>query len=317
MVTDDATKAFLAALREAGGPPLWQQTVQQVRAAVATASGQLAVAPADVHEVGDRKIPVAGGRIGIRVYTPRSARGPLPLLLHYHGAGFVAGDLDTHDAIARYYCKHADVIVVSVDYRLAPEHPFPTGVEDCFAALNWAVEHAEELGGDITRVGVTGDSAGGNLSAVMCQLAKARGGPKIAFQALVYPVVDLDASADYPSRSQFGGGDYFLSSRDMEWFRSLYLTDVAQQMHDPRVSPLRADDLTGLPQAVVVTAGCDLLRDEGKAYADRLAKAGVPVEYRCFETTIHACMSFALAIPAGQQMLNFIASRLRLSLQRA
>ena len=315
MVTDEATTAFLAALRAAGGPPLWEQTVEAVRANIATVSRQLAVAPADVHEVRDRRIAVAGGEIGVRVYTPRPDSSPLPLLVHYHGAGFVAGDLDTHDAIARYYCKHADLIVVSVDYRLAPEHPFPTGLEDCYAALRWAVEHAEELRGDANHVAVTGDSAGGNLSAVMCQLSKARGGPKIAFQALVYPGVDFDDSTDYPSRAQFGGGDYFLSSRDMQWFRSLYLTDVARQVSDPRASPLRADDLSGLPPALVVTAGCDLLRDEGKAYADRLAQAGVRVEYRCFEHAIHACMSFALAIPAGLEMLNFVASRLRLALR--
>ena len=172
-----------------------------------------------------------------------------------------------------------------------------------------------ELNGDANRIAVTGDSAGGNLSAVVCQLAKERGGPRIAFQALIYPAVEFDPRTNYPSRSEFGGGEYFLSTDDMAWFASLYLADVERQVADPRVSPLAARDLRGLPPALVVTSGCDPLRDEGKAYADRLAAAGVPVEYRCVEGTIHACMSFAGAIPAGLEMLTLVASRLRAALR--
>jgi acetyl esterase len=239
----------------------------------------------------------------------------LPIVVHYHGGGFVGGDLDTHEAIARYYCKHADAIVIDVDYRLAPEHRFPTAVDDAYAALTWAVEHAEELQGSPDRIAVAGDSAGGNLAAVVCQLAKERRGPKIAFQALMYPTVDFDLTASYPSRARFGGGDYFLSIRDMAWFQSQYLAGDAP-VTDPRASPLKQADLSGLPPALVVTAGCDLLCDEGKAYADRLAAAGVPVEHRCFEQTIHAFISFAGAIPTGLEALSFIASRLRAALHR-
>src|SRR5688572_10432932 len=239
----------------------------------------------------------------------------LPILvLHFHGGGFIAGSLDTHDSIARYLARHADAIVIGVGYRLSPEHRFPAAVDDAYAAVSWATAHASELHGDAGRVAVTGDSAGGNLSAVVCQLAKERGGPRIAFQALIYPAVDLDSRTDFPSRSEFGGGDHFLSTRDMAWFASMYLTDVERQVGDPRVSPLAARDLRGLPPALVVTAGCDPLRDEGKAYADRLAEAGVPVEYRCVEGTIHACMSFAGAIPAGLEMLTLVASRLQAAL---
>ena len=158
---------------------------------------------------------------------------------------------------------------------------------------------------------------GGNLATVVCQLAKRRGGPRIRYQALLYPTVDLRDPFDapvYASRSQFGNGDYFLSRADMEWFRSLYLTDVAGESADPRVSPIAADDLSGLPPALIVTAGCDLLRDEGKAYADRLAAAGVPVEYRRYNGTIHAFMSFAGAIPLGLEALSFVASKLEGSL---
>jgi acetyl esterase len=164
---------------------------------------------------------------------------------------------------------------------------------------------------------VAGDSAGGNLAAVACQLAKQRGGPRIAYQVLLYPAVDLRGFADdplYPSRGQFGDGDFFLSRRDMEWFRSLYLSDIAAESHDPRVSPIAAADLSDLPPALIVTAGCDVLRDEGRAYADRLMAAGVPVEYRCFDGTIHAFMSFAGAIPLGLEALSFVAARLKTSL---
>jgi acetyl esterase len=261
-------------------------------------------------------MPVPGGEIGLRIYIPRPGTGdqPFPIVVHFHGAGFVAGDLDTHDSIARFLCRHADAVVIAVDYRLAPEHPFPAAVDDAYAAVEWAVEHAREFHGDARRIAVIGDSAGGNLAAVVCQLAKANNGPRIAFQVLVYPVVDFRLDATYPSREKFGGGDFFLSNRDMEFFRSCYLDDVPRHANDPRASPLLGTDLAGLPPALVVTAGCDPLHDEAKAYADRLAAAGVPVEHRCFETTVHACLSFAGALPVGIEGLTFVAARLRAAL---
>jgi acetyl esterase len=319
MTPDAATLGFLDALKSAGRKPVWEQTVDEMRASIRAASLQLAAPSTPVHDVVDRRMPVPGGEVGLRIYTPRldspgSKDGPFPIVVHLHGAGFVAGDLDTHDSIARFHCKHADAVVIAVDYRLAPEHPFPAAVDDAYAAVEWAVEHARELHGDARRIAVLGDSAGGNLAAVVCQLSKARNGPRIAFQALVYPVVDFRSDAAYPSRAQFGGGDFFLSNRDMEFFRSCYLTNVERQASDPRASPLLATDLAGLPPALVVTAGCDPLRDEGKAYGDRLAAAGVPVEYRCFESTIHPFMSFAGAIPVALEGLSFVASRLRAAL---
>ena len=315
---DGGSDAFLRVVRESGGKPLFEQTMEEARAQVA-ASSQMAVPAEQVHSVIDRQIPSAGGSIGVRVYTPRplSAEAPAPMVLHFHGAGFVAGNLDTHDAISRYYCRHADAIVVSVDYRLAPEHKFPAGLDDCWAAVEWAVANAGELNGDPARLAVTGDSAGGNLSAVVSQLAKARGGPTIALQALVYPWVDVAEAEPSASRLELGSGDYFLSLRDLDWCRTNYLTDPATEMHDPRVSPIASADLSGLAAALIVTAGVDPLRDEAKLYADRLAAAGVPVEYRCFEGTIHACMSFGSAIPAGAEMLAFVASRLNAALHPA
>lgn len=317
-VLDSATTMFLEGMRAAGGRPACEQTPDEFRAVVAMASAQCAAPPAAVERVEDRRIPVEGGDIGVRIYTPRppGTGATLPLVLQFHGGGFVAGDLDTHDSISRYYAAHADAIVVAVDYRRPPEHRFPAAVEDSYAALVWAAGEAAALQGDPARLAVTGDSAGGNLSAVLCRLAQERGGPRIAFQALVYPAVDFhsDLAGAFPSRAQFGTGDYFLSTRDMEYFRRHYLADPAAESADPRVSPLNAADLSGQPPALVVTAGCDPLRDEGKAYADRLAAAGVSVEYRCFEGTIHACLSFAGVIPAGAEALAFVASRLRAAL---
>ena len=317
MPVDTPTRAFLDMLSAHGGPPLYEQTVDDVRQAVKMLSEQFSGTRTEVHQVADHTIPVAGGEIAVRVYSPPPAAAGerFPILMNYHGGGFVAGDLDTHDGFARYCCSHARVLVVSVDYRRPPEHKFPAAVEDSYAALCWAVDRAEELGGDATRAAVIGDSAGGNLAAVMCQLARARRGPTIAFQALLYPTLDFGSSMDYPSRRQFGGGDYFMSTRDREWFTSLYLNDVTREITDRRASPLLTEDLSGLPPALIVTAGCDPLRDEGKAYADRLAAAGVPVEYRCFEHTIHAFVAFSAAIPAGEEAQAFIADRLRAALQ--
>lgn len=323
MTLDPASAAFLEAMRAGGGKPLHELTVDEARATISGASQQLAAPQAPVARVDDRRIPVAGGDVGsdiaIRIYTPRADAAPLPVVLQFHGGGWVAGDLETHDSIARHYAAHAGAIVISVDYRRPPEHRFPTAAEDSYAAVEWAAAHADEIGGDAARLAVAGDSAGGNLATVACQLAKQRGGPRIAYQALVYPTVDLRdpvITPMYESRATFGNGEYFLSTRDMEWFRSLYLSDVTRDMQDHRASPMASPDLTGLPPALIVTAGCDPLRDEAKVYADRLSASRVPVEYRCFEGTIHACMSFAGAIPQGLEALSFVASRLKENLTR-
>ena len=315
LTIDTATAAFLDNLRAAGGRPLYEQAIADVRAGIRGASQALAPPLTDVDHVADREIATTGGHIRIRIYTPRAltGTGTLPIVLFFHGGGFVAGDLDSHDNIARYHAKHADAIVIAVDYRLAPEHKFPAQVDDAYAALIWAATHARGIHGDATRIAVTGDSAGGNLAAVITQIARDQGGPRIAFQALLYPQTDMSLEKDSPSRLQFGNGDYFLSRRDMEWFRAQYLGDVERQVRDPRVSPLLGD-LRGLPAALVLTAGCDPLHDEGKAYADALARAGVPVEYHCFEHTIHAFVSFGGAIPAGLEALSVVAAALRTAL---
>ena len=211
--------------------------------------------------------------------------------------------------MARYYCAHGGVIVVSVDYRRSPEHKFPAAVDDCFAALSWAAGHGDELGGDTTRIAVTGDSAGGNLAAVVSLLARDCGGPVIAAQILAYPVVDMHLDADYASRTKFGDGDYFLSRNDMAWLTDMYL-ERPDQADDVRASPMLAEDLSGLAPALILTAGHDPLADEGRAYGERLKAAGVPVEHVCFEGTIHGFLSFAGALDAGKQGLARVARRL-------
>ncbi len=312
---DAATEEFLETRRAAQPPDVFAQPVAASRAATKAAAERLARPPIALARVEDRRISTPAGGLTIRVYWPRAlADGErLPIVVYFHGGGFVLCDIDTHDAIARHLCRDADSIVVNVDYRLAPEHKFPAAVDDAFAATRWASSHAAEIGGDATRLAVAGDSAGGNLAAVVCQLARPRGGPAIAYQALFYPVVDLDPSAPFASRAEFGDGEYFLSNRDMEWFNEQYLNRPSD-LQDPRASPLKSRDLTGLPPALVLTAGVDPLRDEGKAYADRLAAAGVRVEYRCVDRTIHAFLSFASVIPAGEKALAFVAERLHAAL---
>ena len=313
---DAATEQFLQMLRAAGRPPTYELPIDVARAGTKAANQQMARPPLPLHRVEDRRIATMAGDVPVRIYWPRppAAGEQLPIVVFFHGGGFVLCDIDTHDPIARALCQGSDAIVVNVEYRMAPEHKFPAAVDDAYAAVSWLSSHAADLGGDARRIAVAGDSAGGNLAAVVCQLAKARGGPAIVFQALIYPVVDLDTTAPFASRNEFGGGDYFLSIRDMEWFNSLYFADVASEVRDPRASPLLTDDLRGLPPALVITAGFDPLRDEGKLYAERLTAAGVAAEYRCFEGTIHVFVSFAPAIPAGDEALALIAARLRAAL---
>ncbi|HXD72470.1 MAG TPA: alpha/beta hydrolase [Vicinamibacterales bacterium] len=313
MRPDAATAQFLDMLRSAGRPPAHELPLAEARANSKGASLALAGPKADVHKVEDRTIDTPAGKIRVRLFWPRPAAKDelLPIVVYFHGGGFVLCDLDTHDAIARGLCKGADAIVMNVDYGLSPEHKFPSAVDEAYAAAAWAAGHAREIGGDRRRIAVAGDSAGGNLATVVCALAKKNGTPAIAYQALLYPVVDLSGSTPFESRREFGGGEYFLSTEGMAWFNTLYFNDPAREARDVRASPLFNADLRGLPPALVVTAGCDPLRDEGKQYADRLKEAGVAVDYRCFETTIHAFMSFAAAIPAASEALAFVSGKLR------
>ena len=232
------------------------------------------------------------GAVPARHYAPPGTREPAPLLVYYHGGGFVFGDLETHDSLCRMLCRSAASHVLALDYRLSPEHPFPAAVEDARAALAWAHENAERIGADPARVGVGGDSAGGNLAAVVSQLSAHDGGPAPALQLLIYPATDM--STRRRSRELFAEG-FFLSNTEMGWFERSYLgpasgTDVVL---DPRVSPMLAEDLSGLAPAIVITAGFDPLRDEGEDYAHALRAAGTPAVLRRYEGYIHGFVSAA------------------------
>ncbi len=255
------------------------------------------VAPAEVGRVENRLIAGAEGPIPARVYWPAGREGPggtpLPLIVFFHGGGFVLCDLDTHDAFCRNLTNMADAVVLSVDYRLAPETPYPGGLEDAYAATVWAFEHAAELGGDSQRLAVAGDSSGGNFAAAVALMARDRGGPPIVFQFLIYPVTDQNF--DTTSYRENGDG-YFTTATHMRWYCEQYGGDPA----DPLVSPLRAADLSGLPPARVITAEFDPLRDEGEAYARRLSESGVEASVRRFDGMFHGFFTFSLIFPPGQ-----------------
>jgi len=233
-------------------------------------------------------LPVAEGTLPTRLYEPDDLPPGSPLLVYYHGGGWVIGNVDTHDGICRYLARQANVRVLSVGYRLAPEYPFPAAADDAYAAFRYAAANAETLGADPSAIAVGGDSAGGNLTAVVCLDAVRRGGPRPVFQLLFYPATD--PSVRRRSRDLFGDG-FFLTDDDMTWFIDHYCPDVAART-DPRVAVLLADDLRGLPPAYVATAGFDPLRDEGNAFADRLREAGVPVVRRQHDDLIHGFASF-------------------------
>ncbi len=226
-----------------------------------------------VAAVEDRPIPGPAGAVPVRIYWPSPGRAPRPGVVYFHGGGWVICDLDTHDGACRRLANEIGAVVVSVDYRLAPEHRWPAAAEDAYAATRWVTDHADELGIDGERLAVAGDSAGGNLTAVVAQMARDRDGPRLAFQLLVYPVIDVGATrVEYPSQRENAEG-YFLTTDQMEWYREQYLGGDADG-EEPYVSPIKAPSLAALPPACVVTAEMDPLRDEGEAYARALEAAG-------------------------------------------
>lgn len=261
-----------------------------------------------VHRVENRTVPGPGGPIPIRVYRP--SESVAPGMVYFHGGGFVIGGLDMNDRPCRSLANQSGCVIVSVDYRLAPEHKFPAAVDDAFAATEYVASHAAEFGIDATRLAVGGDSAGANLATVTAILARERGGPSLAFQMLVYPLVDYDD--DSPSMSEYGAG-HFLTQEAMDYFTDHYLR-TPDQRRDVRASPLRAD-LAGLPPALVVTAECDPLRDQGEAYARKLQQAGVPTTLRRYEGMIHPFFSLGGIIDDGKQAVTDIAATLREALR--
>jgi acetyl esterase/lipase len=276
----------LAVLERRRLPPPETLPPEEARAERRRLAAVYAGRVAEVGAVRGRQIETETARLSARHYAPPGDGEAAPLLVYYHGGGFTYGDLETHDSVCRLLCAHAGVHVLAIDYRLAPEHPFPAAVEDARAALRWAVEHAEELGADTALVGIGGDSAGGNLAAVTAQLAASDGGPAPVLQLLIYPVVDLTRQTGR-SRELFGDG-FLLTTSEMDWFDDNYLGRAREAARDARVSPIYAKDLSGLAPAIVVTAAFDPLRDEGEAYAEAMRAAGTPVVLRRFPGFIHA-----------------------------
>lgn len=262
-----------------------------------------------ISESRDLRIPGPAGEVLLRVYRPEG-RSPLPIVLYCHGGGWTLCSVETHDAICRSLANGAGSVVVSVDYRLAPEHGYPAAVEDSYAALCWAAANAGRIGGDAGRMAVAGDSAGGNLAAVLALLARDRGGPALRHQLLVYPITDFAFDTDSYRENAAGP---LLTRAMMEAFWGFYLGDSAEG-RDPYASPLRAPSLEGLPPAFVMTAEYDPLRDEGEAYARRLREAGVRVESRRYEGMIHGFLAMTDLLPRAREAVADAAGALRAAL---
>ena len=264
----------------------------------------------DVEEVTELEIPGPAAPIPARLYRPAGLDDPAPLILYYHGGGHVICDLDTHDQPCRFLASEVPALVVSVDYRLGPEHPFPAAVDDSLAAYEWAIAQAGELGADPARIAVAGDSAGGNLATVVAQLATAGEGPAPAFQALIYPVTVY--SSERPSYATYAEG-FFLTREEMDWFRDNYFADPRDRT-DPRASPILAHDLAGQPPAHVVTAGFDPLRDEGEAYAAALRDAGVPVTVKRERDLVHGFINAVGLGGRSREALGEVVAAIRAGL---
>jgi acetyl esterase len=310
---DPAAKALMDAM-EATFPDVLTMTPPEARAHLKQMFGSLATEPEPVARVENRFIPGPGGPLPVRIYWPHErTEAPLPALVYFHGGGFVVCDLDSHDPTCRAITNSVECVVVSVDYRLAPEHRFPAATEDAYEATLWVTAHAATLGVDANRIAVGGDSAGGNLAAAVALMARDRGVPRLVFQLMVYPVTDLTAM-DNSSYRENGDG-YFLTTEKMDWYRRQYLADIADAAH-PYASPLRADDVSGLPPALVITAEFDPLRDEGEDYASRLAEAGVPAAATRYDGVFHGFFSLRMMLDAAKQANEEAYAALRAAFAR-
>ena len=309
---DTRTQWFLQLLARSGQQPLHRLGVERARAEFDLFQTVMSGAPAPIGEIVDRTIAGPGGRLRVRLYRPAgSVARLLPAILYFHGGGWVIGSLEAYDLPCRFFSARTGCAVVAVDYRLAPEHKFPAGLDDAVASFRWLAAEAVELGIDPDRIVIAGDSAGGTLATVVARLVRGEATTP-CLQWLIYPATDL--AADTSSHASCGQG--FLLTRDeMEWMRGLYLNDLAE-IADPRVSPLRAPDLAGLPPALIFTAGLDPLRDEGQAYADRLAAAGVKVVHREFDSLIHGFVGMRGALQAAARAMDDMVAGLRHELAR-
>ena len=297
-------QALLTALEAAGAPPFQQMTVPQAREAAG--AFQDLQGEAEPIPVTNREIPGPAGPIPVRIYTPEGGADLKPVTVYFHGGGWVIGDLDVVDKPVRMIANRSDSIVVSVDYRLAPENRAPAAFDDCYAATLWAAEHASELGGDQRRIIVAGDSAGGHLAASVAQAAKDRGRPTLAAQILLFPVTNFDFSTASYAENADG---YLLTRAAMEWFWAHYLG--AQTDEGEYLCPGRREDVGGLPPALVVTSEYDPLRDEGEAYARKLEAAGVPTKHTRLDGMLHDSLWTLAATPSAAGIVDEIAGHIK------
>jgi acetyl esterase len=308
MPLDPEAKVLLDQLAAVGGPPITEQTVEQARLLMDSLAA-LNADPEPVQQTDELTIPGPAGDIPARTYRPGD--GLLPVVVYFHGGGWVIGSLDSHDATCRALANRSGAVVVSVDYRLAPEHRFPAAADDAYAATAWVAAQAAELNVDAGRLAVAGDSAGGNLAAVVAQMARDRKGPAIAFQVLVYPVTDCE----FTTVSYRENADGYLLTRDaMQWFWNHYCGEGERT--NAYASPLRGD-ARGLPRALVVTAEFDPLRDEGEAYGRRLAEAGVAVDCRRYDGMIHGFFGMTRILGQAKQAVDDVGAVLKTTLAQA
>jgi acetyl esterase len=300
MALHPQAKAFLAGVEASGAPPLYELTPDEARAATGMISELIGAGP-QIATVEDFTIATTAGEMRARRYVPDDAAGTI---LFIHGGGWVICDLETHDAVCRLLAKNSGCRVVALDYRRAPEHPFPAPLEDCWDALGALAAET----GDSPLI-IAGDSAGGNMAAACALRARDHGGPKLALQVLICPVMDHDMT-NTSYRERGSGPDLFITAKDMEWFWSLYVPDPSARSA-PDASPLHAENVSNLPPAIVITAEYDPLRDEGIAYAERLRAAGAPVTHRHHEDMFHDFFSFVNLIDAGNEAVERVGTEIR------
>lgn len=302
-----AFEKMLQQMKELGAPPISSLTPEQFRKNSAQSFALLRKPGLPVAHVEDRIIAVYGNRqTPIRIYTPEG-EGPFPALIYIHGGGWVFGELDQFDNLCRMFTHTAGCVTISVDYGLAPEYKFPHPVEECYAVSQWVFEHADEFKIRKDKIAIGGDSAGGNLSAVVCQVARDRGGSMPSLQLLLYPSVDLLSETESKRLNSTG---YLLDIDSMMYFRKQYLNSMEDASH-PMASPLLAEDLRHLPPAIVITAEYDPLRDEGEAYASALEKAGVPAKVKRFEGMIHGFLTLDHLVPEVRAQMQEVAEMLK------
>lgn len=306
MPLDAQIESVMEQVAALGFPPSHTVSAQEARSnAKARPRGK----GPDVHKVEDIKIPSDAGPIPARIYTP-SDETSLPVLVWFHGGGWVVGDLESADATARHLCNESSSVIISIDYRLAPETKFPGASDDCYAATQWVSENASSLNADPDKIAVGGDSAGGNLAAVVSLMARDKQGPKIGFQLLVYPVTEMN----FNTKSYIDNAEGYQLSRDgMIWYWDHYLEDK-ESANNPYAAPMKAQSLQNLPPALIITAEYDPLRDEGKAYAERLKAEGVTTQYTMYSGMIHGFFGMASVVDKGRAAVKEAADAMRKAL---